>query len=82
MYIHLYISDLLLYISIAPEVREPKNVPELRVMMFRVDSQNPAKTPHVMLNLWSITHTSQGVIMSTEAANSWDVVGAPDEDSL
>ena len=29
------------------EVREPKNVPELRVMMFRLDSRNPAKTPHV-----------------------------------
>ena len=55
-------------------MREPKNVPELRVMMFRVDSQNPSKTPHVMLNLWSITHTSNGLIMSTEAASSWDVV--------
>jgi len=56
------------------EVREPKNVPELRVMMFRLDSQNPAKTPHVMLNKWSITHTSGGNVMSTEAIASWAVV--------
>ncbi|CAJ1382581.1 unnamed protein product [Effrenium voratum] len=56
------------------DVREPKNVEELRTMMFRLDSRNPAKTPHVMLNQWSITHTSNGVIMSTEATNSWDVV--------
>ena len=47
------------------------------MMMFRVDSQNPSKTPHVMLNLWSITHTSNGLIMSTEAASSWDVVRGP-----
>ncbi|CAE7677989.1 EDR2 [Symbiodinium pilosum] len=55
-------------------VQEPKNIPELRVMMFRLTSRNPAKTPHTFLNHWSITHTSNGAIMSTEAIKSWDVV--------
>jgi len=56
------------------QVQEPKNIPELRVMMFRLTSRNPAKTPHTFLNHWSITHTASGSIMSTEAIKSWDVV--------
>lgn len=36
-----------------PQVREPKNVPELRTMMLRLDSQNPAKTPHALGLFWA-----------------------------
>eukprot|EP00933_Yihiella_yeosuensis_P016417 TRINITY_DN1403_c1_g1_i1.p1 TRINITY_DN1403_c1_g1~~TRINITY_DN1403_c1_g1_i1.p1 ORF type:complete len:1672 (+),score=277.91 TRINITY_DN1403_c1_g1_i1:210-5018(+) len=56
-------------------VDEPRDIPELRLMTFRVDSKNPAKTPHVMLNHWSLTFTDKaGTILATEAAPSWNVI--------
>eukprot|EP00930_Biecheleria_cincta_P038971 TRINITY_DN26793_c0_g1_i2.p1 TRINITY_DN26793_c0_g1~~TRINITY_DN26793_c0_g1_i2.p1 ORF type:complete len:2370 (+),score=328.03 TRINITY_DN26793_c0_g1_i2:2584-9693(+) len=57
-------------------VNEEKNVPERTMMMLRVDSKNPAKTPHIMLNHWTITHYlgTTGAVMSTEANKSWDIV--------
>jgi len=57
------------------EVQEPKPIPELRLIKFRADTKNPAKTPHVMLNHWLATHTSvAGEIRGTEASLSWNVI--------
>ncbi|CAE8736426.1 unnamed protein product, partial [Polarella glacialis] len=56
-------------------VKEPRDIPELRLMQFRIDAMNPASTPHVMLNHFSITHTAMaGGIIATDAALSWKVV--------
>jgi len=59
-------------IEVALENNKP--IPEMRLIKFRVDTENPAKTPHIMLNFWTITHTSGSTIRSSAAALSWDVV--------
>jgi len=49
--------------------------PELRKIKFRIDTANPPKTPHVMLNHWTCTHRSPAdVILSSHALPGWDIV--------
>merc|ERR1740120_547990 len=46
------------------------------MIKFRLDAQNPSKTPHTMLNHWILTHVNGATnkVMSTTAATSWEVV--------
>jgi len=49
--------------------------PELRQIKFRIDTVNPSKTPHIMLNHWSCTHRSPtGIVLSSDALPGWDIV--------
>eukprot|EP00747_Dinoflagellata_sp_TGD_P114215 gnl/TRDRNA2_/TRDRNA2_171884_c2_seq2.p1 gnl/TRDRNA2_/TRDRNA2_171884_c2~~gnl/TRDRNA2_/TRDRNA2_171884_c2_seq2.p1 ORF type:complete len:1154 (-),score=217.53 gnl/TRDRNA2_/TRDRNA2_171884_c2_seq2:87-3071(-) len=41
---------------------------------FRIDTRNPKKTPHIMLNMWKVAHyRATGVIVSSEAKKGWDI---------
>jgi hypothetical protein len=59
-------------------VEERRFFPEMRIIKFRTDSMNPARTPHVMLNMWKVTHykgqMDAGEVISTRAALSWMIV--------
>jgi len=56
-------------------VQERRFLPEMRDIKFRIDTINPAKTPHVMLNHWSCTHyNGDDAIVSTRAVLGWDIV--------
>lgn len=61
-------------------IREPRSIPEYRLLKFRTDCMNPQATPHVMLNLWIVTHYaprlpdgSSGAVHSTGAMHGWDI---------
>lgn len=58
------------------KIQEPLDIPAMRVIKFRIDVKNSAKTPHVMLNHWIITHYNglSGKIMSTAAYLSWNII--------
>mmetsp|Transcript_104286 Transcript_104286/g.262459 ORF Transcript_104286/g.262459 Transcript_104286/m.262459 type:complete len:3286 (+) Transcript_104286:57-9914(+) len=58
------------------KIMELLAVPAMRMIKFRVDAQNPDKTPHAMLNHWMATHYSgmTGQILSTTAVVSWDII--------
>jgi hypothetical protein len=45
-----------------------------KMVGFRIDTQNPPKTPHVMENFWKIYHeSSTGMIRASGAYQSWDI---------
>lgn len=61
-------------------IREPRSIPEFRLLKFRMDTKNPDATPHVMLNHWSVTHLgprapdgSPGEIFATAAMAGWEI---------
>lgn len=57
-------------------VLEPKAIPELRLIKFRVDTMNPPTTPHLMENFWTVTHLGpeSAYVRSSGAYESWDIV--------